>query len=835
MSRLVEVVGSWRVAVRVARRSAYRSKARTLLVLLMLALPVFAGSVLALSYTSTFTSADTEASWALGQADYKIEGIEPDKIIATLPAGSRTAQVTYGRTVVRVGDSYSLRDYQAAEVNDPLARGMYAVRDGRAPRGAGEIAVTASLAEASGVRIGDRLAAGLPLRERTVVGLIDVARELSMQMIVSPGDQPLSSSGPHTLVKLPPGAGWTPDALTGNRSCHIDAATGGEMCTADFGSMYRGDVKPGVAEQATRTAAFVLVVGFAGTQVALLAGAAFAVGARRQRRELAMVGAVGASPPQVARMVLANGLVLGVLAGVFGVALGALTYWLNRDRVERIADHPLTGGAVPVAGLAGIALFAVAVGLLAALGPARGAARQTLRAAVSGREQASKANNMVWLVSGVLLAAAGASAAVVAAGSTGSIVTVTAGTVAILLGITAFAPVLVSIAGRSSARLPLAVRLAARHAARHRLRTAASVAAVCTAVAGSTALMLYNAAEDVENMVIQPNARIGQVLIPAPVAARLTPQRLGDIERALPARAAVPVRTINEQAAMPRDGLPEYENTGLPPYPSTTVAVGDAELIRAVTGAEAPPAALAALSAGGAIVFDSTLAPGGSVTVIRDNRGGDIRLPATLVPAPDVYTDVPGVVISERTAAEHKLAIRPGQIIIDTTRTPTGAELAAANSIVLAVQVEAGMTAAGDMVETAVGAKPDPHRKYGPMFLVLAVVSGLVTLAASAVAVGLATSEMRNDLSTLAAVGAGPRLRRRLAAAQAGLIVGLGALLGVGAGIAPAAGMVAIRRDLAWEVPWLPLALTILVAPALAIVLTALLTRPQLALVRRLG
>jgi putative ABC transport system permease protein len=111
----------------------------------------------------------------------------------------------------------------------------------------------------------------------------------------------------------------------------------------------------------------------------------------------------------------------------------------------------------------------------------------------------------------------------------------------------------------------------------------------------------------------------------------------------------------------------------------------------------------------------------------------------------------------------------------------------------------------------------------------------VVTLAAGAVAVGLATSEMRDDLSTLAAVGAGPRLRRRIAAAQAGLIVGIGALLGVAGGIAPAAGLVAFRRDLEWHVPWLPLVITVLVAPALAVAATALLTRPRLILVRRMG
>jgi len=36
-------------------------------------------------------------------------------------------------------------------------------------------------------------------------------------------------------------------------------------------------------------------------------------------------------------------------------------------------------------------------------------------------------------------------------------------------------------------------------------------------------------------------------------------------------------------------------------------------------------------------------------------------------------------------------------------------------------------------------------------------------------------------------------------------------------------------------VPWLPLAITVLVAPVVAVLATALLTRPRLVLVRRLG
>jgi putative ABC transport system permease protein len=824
--RLGDGLGSWRVAIRVARRSAARSRARTLLIVLMLALPVFAGTVLLLSYTSTYTSADAEATWRLGSADWEISGDGMPAALQALPPGSRTTWVTYGRTVVRAAGLYSLRDYAAANVDDDLARGIFLVRAGRAPHGPGEVAVSAALAKATGVGVGDRLAVGAPPRERSIVGIVDVTRELSIPLVVTAADQPLSGSGAHALVKLPPGGeGWSPrDA--GARKCQT-TPEGAEVCTGSLSTMYRGDMRVGAAELAVRAAAFSLVVGFAALQVALLAGAAFAIGARRQRRELAVVAAVGASRAQVARMVLANGLVLGVLAGGCGVALGVLTYQLNKDTVERIANHPLREGAAPLGWLAGIALFAVAVGLLAALGPARGAARQSLRAALSGREPVSTSSNLRWLVGGLITAAGGAGAAVLAAGPTGSVVTVTAGAMAILLGVAAATPVLVSIAGRLGRRLPLALRLAVRHAARHRLRTAASAAAVCTAVAGSMALMLYNAADDVESLVMQPEARPGLVVVPEAAAAHLTPERQRALAQALPARAVVPLTLAEATTRQWAEGS-TYGNTGIPVSVSGRVAIGGAEMIRAVTGADAPLAALDALRDGRAVVFYPWLPVDGQLLV-----GEKHKVPAVVVPAPDAFSELPVAVIAEATAKRLGLATRPEGLLVDTTRPPTAAELGAANSVVLAAQVEAA-PAVTDPAQAEAGGRKRYGRDYSAMFLVLAAVSAVVTLAASAVAVGLATAEMRTDLSTLAAVGAGPRLRRRIAAAQAGLIVGIGAILGVVGGIAPAAGMIAFRDNLEWRVPWLPLAITVLVAPVVAVLATALLTRPRLVLVRRL-
>ena len=64
---------------------------------------------------------------------------------------------------------------------------------------------------------------------------------------------------------------------------------------------------------------------------------------------------------------------------------------------------------------------------------------------------------------------------------------------------------------------------------------------------------------------------------------------------------------------------------------------------------------------------------------------------------------------------------------------------------------------------------------YGVGLLALLLGSAVVTLGAAAVATGLAQADGRADQATLAAVGADPRLRRRLTAFQAAVVAGLGA------------------------------------------------------------
>src|SRR5262249_51527465 len=70
--------------------------------------------------------------------------------------------------------------------------------------------------------------------------------------------------------------------------------------------------------------------------------------------------------------------------------------------------------------------------------------------------------------------------------------------------------------------------------------------------------------------------------------------------------------------------------------------------------------------------------------------------------------------------------------------------------------------------------------------LVLAVIAGVIALAATAIATALTAAEGRADLATLAAVGASPRMRRILSLSQSGMIAGLGSLIGTVAGLSAA-------------------------------------------------
>jgi putative ABC transport system permease protein len=277
-------------------------------------------------------------------------------------------------------------------------------------------------------------------------------------------------------------------------------------------------------------------------------------------------------------------------------------------------------------------------------------------------------------------------------------------------------------------------------------------------------------------------------------------------------------------------------------YPSGNTIVDDGSALPLLTGASADDLAkaTAVLRAGGVVVRDARYLHNGMVTFavaeIKGGSSGDplVSAPRMSFPGYALTTGLPGggPIVSPGALATAHMGSTINGVIASTTRVPTQAEEQSftqqMNNLRIGGSIESGPT-----IEIPV-----------ELWLIMGA-AALITLGAAAIGTGLAAADGRADLSTLASVGASPRLRRGLSLSQAGVIAGLGSLLGAGAGLGAAiAVLVALNQKHAntWpsslpypiHVPWISLAAALLVVPFVAILGAGMLTRSRLPIERRL-
>ncbi|MFL6138456.1 MAG: FtsX-like permease family protein [Frankiaceae bacterium] len=853
MSRLP----SLSVAVRLARRDALLHKGRSLLVMLMVALPVLGltgADVLARTMQlSPMQKLDRE----IGRADARLQivggqvtqgadaatGTSSDghevapgtpayaalrrTALAALPPGSRAIDYETGTAIVRAGDRRAQVSSIGLDLRDPMTTGLAHLVRGRLPGGPDEASVSPHLADRFGLRVGSSVRLGE--HDAVVVGLVASSSALRDDLVWTLPGGTGGTGGPvaqasYLLVASPRPITWTDvqrfDAMgvaVTSRAVVADPPPGADPSPRSVDSMVMGIAT--------------VAVGLGVLEVMLLAGAAFAVGARRQRRELALLAAAGGDPAQVRQVVLAGGGVLGAAGALLGVAVGVVTGVLARPALERLSDRLAGPLDIRPVELLAIAAVGLATGVLAAVLPARTAARDDVVAALTGRRGTVATRRRVPMT-GLGMVALGSLLAAYAAHPPARFTLILVGAVMAELGFVVCAPALVGAAGRLAGHLPLAPRLALRDAARHRSRTGPAVAAIMAAIAGSVAVSTYiTSTVERERQNYQPLALMGQALVQVSAGsdAPSADTVLAIARRDAGATGIVALATLDcfsetcttvDILTPPDSSCPQgCVTSGRAP------AVGDARTVAALAG-RTDAGAAAALARGTVVVLAPGAVRGGQITVELSSAGDtgaprQVRLPAYQARAA-AGTPVTDAVLPAAVASSLGLAPSTHAYLLRTDRTPSQAQVDRAN---------ADLAGGGD-VYVERGYHPE-RWAYG--LIALAVGAALVTLGATAVTTGLSAAELRPDLATLAAVGGAPRTRRALAASQAGTIAGLGAGLGVVAGVIPAWAILTANHAMPVALPWATIAALVIGLPIVVTVATGALTRARLPGERRLG
>jgi putative ABC transport system permease protein len=378
------------------------------------------------------------------------------------------------------------------------------------------------------------------------------------------------------------------------------------------------------------------------------------------------------------------------------------------------------------------------------------------------------------------------------------------------LGFGAVAPWLLEQLERPSARLPLAPRIALRDTARARNRSGPIVTALLAAFAATVALSAYQASVEASNAarfqapVLQDQIQVEGVGADAGGAA---------IARALGAVAAGPIVGAGSGGQVVWIS-PANSNDPNAFLSTQYVTVGDAELVRALGG----DAAVAAFEGGAVVLFSSKPSDVRTVTLhVEAPGGGDARsakLPAQVVQRV-TSGNLPGGVISASVAKGLGIpaGINDQNYIVRLAHPATDAEIASAAGI-----------AAGYPNTFVTSARP-PDLAGGAFHWVLLGLSLLFALTVTGIAVALGEAESRPDQKTLLAIGADPRVRRRITAARAGVIALLGGVLAVPAGLLPVWGLLA-SRGAPLVVPLPEVIGAVAVLPVLAIGAAWLLGRP---------
>lgn len=808
-----------RALARLAWRNITRHRGRSLLVVALVALPVAAMVAGIAVLRTTQPSQDEEDAAQFGRADLLAQGLSEQALRQWLPDGVTIEPTYWSDGQLLLAGARPGVTVRGVDL-DGLGSGMLTLLEGRTPKAASEVAISAEVGRIANVAIGGQISID-DAPPATVVGLVENRLRLNERIVVfDPRAVPFGDPAFATwLIGLPPGVdpdtvvGSTYDPSTGAQSVSLQSRTSGRL------QRIGGDSSPTI----------ILLGTLALVEAALVASAAFAVSIRRRQRELGLLAASGATPRQLAGTVLAEAIILGLLACLAGVVAGLAIADGLSPFLDTLTQHRNPPIIVDLGGLIGPAAIGFAAALIAAIAPSRTVARLPVLLSLSGRRPSQVPARRTLRIGlfvialSLVLALVGANVRIAEVSGIRELLVVT-GAVLGTLGFGACAPWFLERLDALAVHMPLAGRLAFRDTARARSRNSPIVTAVLASVAATITLGTAFASRDAANAGDwQPYLHEDQLVVRGAGAER--------VGRELAAGPGAVGGSPTFYAAAPE---PEYFNLEIPGardpagapirwgeardvVPTVdTVMVATPELLSMANA----QGAAADLAAGKIVVLWPDAMAAAEVDVVFSNIGGDgdvvrrIRYPATVISTGVAAGVLPGALISESVANG-----------LGLTNIDAQAFIVRLDHKVTQADVDAAAAVAGRALDTFVDASLGPQRQDQSFRLMLVALALLFAVSVTGVALALGEAESRPEQRSLLALGADPRLRRHIVAARAAVLALLAGALAVPAGLLPAWSLLASLRQ-PFAVPVIEIVGALVALPVVAVLGAWLLSKP---------
>ncbi|HEY1739034.1 MAG TPA: FtsX-like permease family protein, partial [Acidimicrobiia bacterium] len=797
-------VARWRFASRLARREVRRRPGRTLLVMLLVAIPVFGMTALTVLVR---TNQNDAAAWRreFGRADL----VSPSaKLPSTpaLPTGSSTVSGHFASSIgVALSDGTArLADVTDVALDNPITHGVVLVRSGRAPTHAGEALISPSLASAFHVRVGDTLHTLSPAWTERIVGIGVRATDWNEGFIAVRGNELSDASAPVaanttalTLVKLP----GHPSSAT------LDA----------YAPAYQSVASVDRVSEASRNVNWILVGGLVALAiVGIVISGAFAVGARRQLVTLGQLSANGADEGLLRRTLSLQGLWCGALGSVLGVAAGMVTLLLMRSDFASWLHHDPGAYIWPSVDLVAIVITGVAAATVAAFIPARSAARVPVLSALAGRRPLGSLPRRIVPIGAalfgsglfVLVLVASAAKGVSDSGGNGLALSAVFGGLLVLAGACCVSSVVVASLAHFGRAVHGAARIALRSVVRSRARSAAVVMALAAVNAGAVAMATavdshtHPTGQFVDFMPV--NAVVVTTTVSHDNDATFTPVPLdasvaSTLHDVLP-HAQWTARRIAAIPGEPLTGLPEGNEPDIErgPGPNASAKGAASQVLQqppldlgvdAVTVADPSVIALTQLSHRDTASLMRT----GALMLAHEQNGhsltgttnvqlsaGSRTVTLRAAVAQDSSTGAGGVgflLVTPAGARAHGLTIEDAGEVVQNGKAFDSSQRASLQVLdqMLSSQTGAAVNTT-EMTWPGTGSNGISTQVFNDIVIAVTTLIALIVLAVS---LGLSSAETRDERDVLVSLGARPGAMRSLAAWKAALLAAAGALIAV--------------------------------------------------------